>query len=207
MCYARGRSFACRYTSYYATDCSDKKTTDKATNVEDIGAKRDVVTVRDPRVGGSATRQHKVSVDIEEARKELNLKPKDAADTSSPKKILVGNVWEQMAEGTRSLSSLMAVAQITGREFVLPYVQNTDTKDLGTSIFKGNRHEPWGENPRFGTIFEPDEVRKCYPELTIHDAMDEVEIGDDVLGVYFVYPGDRDRDFKNIVPGGERFVF
>jgi len=191
-----------KYTSYFTSDCSDKVSEDKPTAVPDIGAKRDVVTVRDPRVGGAASRKHKTSVDIEAARRELKLKPKDAADTSTPKKIMVGNVWEQMAEGTRSLSAAMSLAQITGREFVLPYVQNTDTTDRGTSIFKGNKIEPWGENPKFGTIFEPDEVRKCYPEVTIHDSMDDVEVGDDVIGIYFVYPGDRDRDFKNIVPGG-----
>ena len=69
--------------------------------MQDIGAKKDVVTVRDPKFGGSPTRQHKTTVDVEEARKKLGLKGKNEYDTSTPRKIMVGNVWEQMAEGTR----------------------------------------------------------------------------------------------------------
>ena len=74
-------------------------------------------------------------------------------------------------------------------------------------LLTGNRFEPWGENPKFGSIFEVEEVRKCYQNLTIHESMEQVPIGGDVLGVYFIYPGDRDRDFKNIVPKGQSFTW
>ena len=97
----------------------------------------------------------------------------------------------------------MTLAQITGRTFVLPYVANTDTDDRGTSIFQGNRVAPWGLNPKFDTIFEPEEIKKCYPDVEFVNSMEDIHVGDDILGIYFVYPGDRDRDFKNIVPGGK----
>ena len=58
-----------KYTTYYTEDCTGKSTEDKPTAVQDIGAKRDVVTVRDPRVGGSPTRTHKVSQELDHQEK------------------------------------------------------------------------------------------------------------------------------------------
>lgn len=129
-----------KYTSWFTT-CKDKESAKAGTST---GVKHDVLTIRDPTVGGLPSRNHQTSVDVEIARKELGLKPKNGADMATPTKIVVGNVWEQMAEGTRSLSSAISLAQITGRTFILPYVQNTDTNDRGTSIFKVNKHYLFG---------------------------------------------------------------
>lgn len=45
-------------------------------------------------------------------------------------------------------------------------------------------------------------MRKCYPNVSIMNSIEDVEVGDDVVGIYFVYPGDRDRFFKQLLPGG-----
>lgn len=190
------------YHTYYVADCSGKLTNDSDVKVvRDTGAKVRH-NMRYPTVGGPATRQHKTTVDIEAARKELGLKAKDEFDKSTPKKLIVGNVWEQLGEGVRSLTEAMQLAEATGREFVLPYIANpnniSDTADakFDASVFKGNKVNPWGDNPDFSQIFEPDEYRKCFPDLTVHDTLADTTVGDDVVGIFFNYPNERQRRFS-----------
>merc|ERR1711871_529479 len=112
------------YKTYYVEDCSGKQTEDSNTEqVKDTGAKVRH-NMRYPTVGGPATRRHRTTVNIETARQELGLKAKDAYDSSTPKKLIIGNVWEQLGEGTKSLTEAMVLANATGRQFVLPYVAN-----------------------------------------------------------------------------------
>lgn len=190
------------YHTYFVENCTGKLTEDSDVEfIRDAGAKIRH-NMRIPTVGGPATRSFKTTVNIERARKVLGLKPKGAFDKNTPKKLIVGNVWEQMGEGVRSLTEAMLLANATGRQFVLPYIANpsnitnTNSRKFDASVFKGNKVNPWGDNPDFSTIFEPNEFRKCFPKLTVHDSLANVTVGDDIIGIFFNYPNDRQHPFS-----------
>ena len=176
-----------KYITFFAKNCSGQRS---AVRVGKPGNPR-----REPRFGGSASRTHRTTVDVEAARKQLALKGAGEFAKATPKKIIVGNVWEQMGEGVRSLSSAIVLAQITGRDFVLPYVANTQNDRDDYSVFKGNKANPYGDNHAFSSIFEVDEVRKCFPRVKMYSQLEDVDVGEDVIGIYFSYPNAKSHPF------------
>ena len=176
-----------KYTTFFTKDCSGQRSAARRTKTDNPR--------REPRFGGSASRKHRTTVNIEAARKKLGLKYKGEFAKATPKKIIVGNVWEQMGEGLRSLSSAIILAQITGRDFVLPYVANTQNDRKDYSVFKGNKANPYGDNHDFSSIFNVNEARKCFPAVKMYSRLEDVDVGKDVIGIYFSYPNARSHPF------------
>ena len=123
---------------------------------------------------------------------------------------MVGDVWEQIAEGSSSFMGLLVLAEQLGRTTVLPYMNNPPSENTA-SLFAGWRTET---NTPFDSVFSIAAYKKCFPKnklLLADDAWDRLQpktdedgkilngsLGGGTLAIYWEYNVERQTGKKSI---------
>ena len=131
-------------------------------------------------------------------------------DNQRERLFMVGDVWEQIAEGSSSFMGLLVLAEQLGRTTVLPYLNNPPSEDTA-SLFAGWRTET---NTPFDSVFSIQAYKKCFPKnklLLADDAWDRLQpktdedgkilsgsLGGGTLGIYWEYNVERQTGKKSI---------
>ena len=159
----------------------------------------------------SAQKVAKKKDERKEAYDELNaFRGPLAPDDQRERIFMVGDVWEQIAEGSSSFMGLLVLAEQLGRTTVLPYMNNPPST-LTASLFAGWRTKT---NTPFDSVFSIAAYQKCFPKnklLQAEDAWDmlapkKVEAGKvlmgsrggGTLGIYWEYNVERRRGKTSI---------